>query len=71
MNITHQETIMTDKEHTKSDSCPKMNSFGCYMKTREQILKDMDKQAERFRALHEKVTRKIARGVRRYTDDAL
>ena len=62
---------MPEKQRPPFDSCSKGDSLNCYMKTREQILKDMDKQAEKFRSLHEKVTRKIAQGVRRYTDDAL
>ncbi|ADU61465.1 MAG: hypothetical protein KUA35_09150 [Pseudodesulfovibrio sp.] len=62
---------MTERQPQNNKACSKGDSLGCYIKTRDQILKDMDKQAERFKTLHDKVTRKIAQGVRRYTDDAL
>jgi hypothetical protein len=58
-----------DQGYPSGRSYEEDDQFVCYKLTRDRILKDMGQQAEKFQKLQEKVTRKLAQGLRKYTDD--
>ncbi|MBC17051.1 MAG: hypothetical protein CL942_08370 [Desulfovibrio sp.] len=55
----------------KQDNSMHDGAVATYARSRKQVLEDMERQANRFKELHKKVTHKLNQGVRRYNNDSV